>query len=279
MPKRARGSLPAPATFPCIIAGSFSVALLLTFAGLCLPQAASAQADEPLVLKAAASARDPRTAAENVFPSEPAAPAVEENIPVKPKPPRDSQITIEGLVSYGNMQLFASGSDCKIDEAGVEYSTHIWGTLLRSRVDYVAEVVPFVLLNEPAEMTIWGTPLTSRRKILPGAAVLPMGIRWMWRDGTSIKPYLEVKGGVIAFTQKALNPQSSYESLNLVSSGGVALKLNDQFDLRLGLVGYLHFSNGFVVPVNPGVDFLNASMGLTYHLGSRRRAKLMKAAQ
>jgi hypothetical protein len=47
--------------------------------------------------------------------------------------------------------------------------------------------------------------------------------------------------------------------------------LNDRFDLRLGLFGDFHFSDGFIVPVNPGLDVMNATMGLTYHLGSKRR--------
>jgi hypothetical protein len=34
--------------------------------------------------------------------------------------------------------------------------------------------------------------------------------------------------------------------------------------LRLGLVGDFHFPNGFVVPVNPGLDLMNLSLGLSY---------------
>jgi hypothetical protein len=39
-------------------------------------------------------------------------------------------------------------------------------------------------------------------------------------------------------------------------------------DLRLGLFG--DFSNAYVVPINPGIDVMNASMGLTYHLDRDR---------
>jgi hypothetical protein len=80
------------------------------------------------------------------------------------------------------------------------------------------------------------------------------------------------KAGVIAFTQKALSSRSTYEDFSLRSTGGLQVRLNDRFDLRLGLFGYMHFSNGFITPVNPGLDLMNASMGLTYHLGSKRHS-------
>jgi hypothetical protein len=41
-------------------------------------------------------------------------------------------------------------------------------------------------------------------------------------------------------------------------------------DLRLGLFGDFHFSNAYMVPINPGIDVMNASMGLTYHLDRDR---------
>jgi hypothetical protein len=39
------------------------------------------------------------------------------------------------------------------------------------------------------------------------------------------------------------------------------------------LFGDLHFSDGFIVPVNPGLDVMNATFGVTRHLGNTRRAK------
>jgi len=44
-------------------------------------------------------------------------------------------------------------------------------------------------------------------------------------------------------------------------------RLNQRFDLRLGLFNDMHFSNAFMVPVNPGLDVMNANLALTYHLG------------
>lgn len=187
------------------------------------------------------------------------------------KPPVASEITVEGLVSYGNYHIFASGENCKLYDAGIEYDRHSWGHLLGSRVDYVAEFMPMVLLNQPKEMDIWGNTLTAARKTVPGIDIAPLGIRWLWRDGKAIKPYLMAKGGVLVFAQKPLSSKTTYENLSLQSAIGLEVRINERFDLRLGLFGDFHFSDGFIVPVNPGLDVMNATMGLTYHLHSKRQ--------
>jgi Lipid A 3-O-deacylase (PagL) len=188
-----------------------------------------------------------------------------------PKPRPESEITVEGLVSYGNYHIFASGENCKLYDVGIEYDRHYWGHLLKARVDYVAEVMPMVLLNQPTLMDMWGNTLSQSRKTVPGVDISPIGIRWLWRDGKAIKPYLMAKGGALVFSQKPLSNKTTYENLSLQSAFGLEVRMNERFDLRLGLFGDFHFSDGFIVPVNPGLDVMNATLGLTYHLGSKRK--------
>ncbi len=188
-----------------------------------------------------------------------------------PKPRPESEITVEGLVSYGNYHIFASGENCKLYDVGIEYDRHYWGHLFKARVDYVAEIMPMVLLNQPTLMDIWGNTQSQSRKTIPGVDISPIGIRWLWRDGKVIKPYLMAKGGALVFSQKPLSNKTTYENLSLQSAFGVEVRMNDRYDLRLGLFGDFHFSDGFIVPVNPGLDVMNATFGLTYHLGSKRQ--------
>jgi hypothetical protein len=186
------------------------------------------------------------------------------------KAPVDSELIFEGLASYGHYKIFASGSDCKLYTAGVEYDRHSWGSFLKARVDYVAEFLPVVLLDAPLTQDIWGTPTSPYRHIVPGIGIAPIGFRLLWRDHKGIMPYLEAKGGMLGFTQKALSQEASYEDFSLQTVTGVKVKMNERFDLRLGLFGDFHFSNGFIVPVDPGLDVMNASLGLVYHLGARK---------
>jgi hypothetical protein len=189
---------------------------------------------------------------------------------VQSKAPVDSELIFEGLASYGHYKIFASGSDCKLYTAGIEYDRHSWGSFLKARVDYVAEFLPVVLLDAPLTQDIWGTPTSPYRHIVPGIGIAPIGFRLLWRDHKEIMPYLEAKGGMLGFTQKALSQEASYEDFSLQTVTGVKVKMNERFDLRLGLFGDFHFSNGFIVPVDPGLDVMNANLGLVYHLGAKK---------
>lgn len=186
------------------------------------------------------------------------------------KRPVESEIIVEGMASYGNYKIFASGYDDKLYTAGVEYDRHSWGQFLGAQMDYVAEVLPFVLLNKPVYTDQWGNPLYSKgraREYVPGLEIAPIGFRWQWRSKKAIKPYLEAKGGMIGFTKKVPATQASYESFTLQSAMGVQVKMNERWGLRLGLFNDFHFSNAFVVPSNPGLDVMNSSLGLSYHFG------------
>jgi hypothetical protein len=74
------------------------------------------------------------------------------------KQPVESEIAVAGMISYGNYRIFGAAPRCNIWAAGVEYSRHSWGHLLKARVDYVVEILPFILLSEPAKADFWGNP-------------------------------------------------------------------------------------------------------------------------
>jgi hypothetical protein len=95
----------------------------------------------------------------------------------------------------------------------------------------------------------------------------PIGLRMMWRDKKAIKPYVLFKGGMLVFDHKAISDHAAYENFSMESGFGVQTRLTKRVDLRLGLWGDFHFSDGFVVPINPGTDMMNANWGISYHLG------------
>jgi len=185
------------------------------------------------------------------------------------KPPVEREIVFEGLASYGHYKIFASGTGSKLYTSGVEYDRHSWGHFLGARMDYVAEFLPLVLLDEPAKSDIWGNPSTKARQVVPGIGFSPIGFRWLWRDGKSWKPYLMAKGGMLVFDKKVLSQKATYENFSLQSATGLQVKMTPRVDLRLGLFSDFHFSNAFIVPVNPGLDVMNANLGISYRLGGR----------
>jgi len=179
------------------------------------------------------------------------------------------EITYEGMLSYGNYRVFGAAENAKLYTSGVEYDRELWPNVFRARVDYVTEFLPFVLLSQPSKTDIWGNPMTLDRKLVPGAGVTPLGVRMLWRDGRRVMPYYLTKATVFGFTQKALSPWATYENWSFHCTGGVKIKLSGRYDLRLGLLSDLHFSNAFVVRSNPALDVMNAEVGIVYHLGRK----------
>lgn len=197
------------------------------------------------------------------------APEAEADNTSKPpvKQPVESELIVEGLASYGNYRIFASGRDFKLYTAGLEYDRHIWDYFLKARLDYVAEVLPVVILNEPDKTDIWGGPTSLDHKLVPGFGISPIGFRMLWRNKKAIEPYLTAKGGLIAFPIKVPSNEATYVNFSLQSGFGVQVKVSPKLGLRLGLWNDFHFSNAFMVPVNPGLDVMNANLGLSYHFG------------
>lgn len=179
------------------------------------------------------------------------------------------EITYEGMASYGNYRVFGAAENAKLYTSGVEYDRELWPNIVRARVDYVTEFLPFVLLSQPSKTDIWGNPLTLDRKLVPGVGVTPLGVRMLWRDGRRVMPYYLTKATVFGFTQKALSPYATYENWSFHCTGGVKVRLSGRYDLRLGLLSDLHFSNAFVVRSNPALDVMNGEIGIVYHLGHK----------
>jgi opacity protein-like surface antigen len=173
---------------------------------------------------------------------------------------------VEGEGSFGHYRIFASADSSKLYEGGVEYDRHSWGKFIGARMDYVAEVLPVVLLSQPIKADTWGDQLAPPKQELYGVGFSPIGFRMLWRSNKPIKPYFLVKGGMLIFDKKALSSVASYENFSFQVGLGVQVRLTRTLDLRAGYSD-IHFSNAFVVPSNPGLDVMSCNAGLSYHLG------------
>lgn len=182
------------------------------------------------------------------------------------KTPVDSELIVEGEGCFGHLHIFTATWWSKLYTGGVEYDRNSWGKFAGAQMDYVAELLPVTLLQEPAKTDVWGDPLTPAKQIVPGVGISPIGLRTMWRSNKSIKPYAEMKGGVIVFDKKVLSSDAAYANFLLQIGIGVQFRLTRRLDLRAG-GGYMHFSNAFIVPSNPGLDIMSYNSGLSYHFG------------
>jgi Lipid A 3-O-deacylase (PagL) len=180
----------------------------------------------------------------------------------------ESELVATGLSSVGHIHIFANSWWSYLSIAGIEYDRHSWGHAAGARMDYSAEFQPMVLLWQPTKTSVWGTTPAGNhdRELLYGIGVMPIGLRMIWRDGTGFKPYFLAKGGVLGFDKKALSSQSSYMEYSLLLGVGTQFRLASRWDGRVGFT-FFHFSNGFIVPSNPGLDSATYSVGIAYHLG------------
>jgi hypothetical protein len=182
----------------------------------------------------------------------------------------DSELIFEGLSSFGHYRIYASTYWSYLHVGGVEYARHSWGSFIGARMDYVAEVLPVVILREPSETDVWGNPQSHAYETVAGLGVSPIGLRMLWRDGKAWKPYFEVKGGMLGFPKKVLSTNAAYENFSLQESFGMQVQLNERWGFRAGISDF-HFSNAFVVPSNPGIDEMSYNAAFCYRLGVKRR--------
>jgi hypothetical protein len=181
----------------------------------------------------------------------------------------ESEIAFNGLGSFGHFHIFANTWYSYLDFASVEYDRHSWGRAAGARMDYTAEVQPMVLLWQPSKTDAWGNRDSKGHEFVYGVGVMPIGLRMMWRDKKNFKPYFTAKGGVLGFDKKALSSYSSYMDFSLEMGVGAQFRIAPRWDARAGFAFY-HFSNGFIVPSNPGLDSMMYSCGLVYHLHNSR---------
>jgi hypothetical protein len=189
--------------------------------------------------------------------------------PTPGKQPVESEIAETNLISYGSHKLFGAAVRCNVWTAGLEYDRHIWGYHLKSRMDYVVEVLPFVLLSEPTKADYWGNPRSPNQELVHGLGLSPFGFRMLWRSNKAVKPFLIGKAGVIAFPKKVLSPNATYANFAFQGDFGLQIRLTERVELRLDPLEYFHFSNAFLAGSNPGFDELGAKFGLSYHLGKK----------
>lgn len=181
----------------------------------------------------------------------------------------ESEISVMGMVPYGDYRLFSATVRCEAWTLGVEYDRHSWGHFLGSQMDYVAEIIPLVLLSQPAVSDFWGNAKSPNQELVHGVSLSPFGFRWLWRSDKAIKPYVVGKIGAAVFDKKAFSPNASYANFNVQAAFGVQIRMTRRIDLRIDPFEFFHVSNGYLAASNPGMDELATKFGVTYHLGKQ----------
>lgn len=179
--------------------------------------------------------------------------------------PAETEIAIQSGCSFGNYVVFGYEESRRVNPIEIEYDRHEWGTFLTARVDYVAAIMPVLLLNEPAKYGLNTLALTPERQFVYGGGIYPTGARFLWRRDKSFRPFLIGQGGILYFQNRVLSPQGA--KLNFSGKFGIGAEesLTPRLDLRFGYNDF-HISNGDTAPHNPGVDMMYFFAGISYRL-------------
>ena len=186
--------------------------------------------------------------------------------PSPSRPPARMDLQIESGYSVGNFHLFAYSDNRHILPIGVELHRPIVGRLFRAELDYVGEVLPVVLLNEPAKYGADGHALTLKRKWQYGAGLSPVGFHMIWRQRGLFQPYGIAQGDLVYFQNRVLSTQGTHLQFGSEIGLGVEKALTPRLGFRTGFSDF-HLSNGNIGKRNPGIDFMYFTGSLTCRLG------------
>jgi len=186
--------------------------------------------------------------------------------PARPWPANRVDIHIDSGYSVGNFHLFAYADNRHILPISIEMGHPIFGHLFRAELDYVGEVLPAVLLNEPAKYGADGRALTAARRWQYGAGISPLGFRLIWRRRGGFQPYGIAKGDVLYFRNRVLSTQSTRLQFGSQIGLGVEKALSSRLGFRAGFSDF-HVSNGNIGRRNPGIDFMYFTGGVSWRLG------------
>ena len=180
--------------------------------------------------------------------------------------PIETEIAVQSGTSFGNYVVFGYEEGRSIDPLEVEYDAHLWGSFLKARVDYVAEVIPVMFLDEPAKYGLDTLAEGPERQFVYGGGIYPTGARFLWRRDKKFRPFLIGQGGILYFQRRIESPEGA--KLNYSGKFGIGAeeRLSPRFDLRLGYNDF-HISNGDTAPHNPGVDMMYFFGGVSMRLG------------
>lgn len=120
---------------------------------------------------------------------------------------------------------------------------------------YAAEIVPVASVRQPQQGMLDGKPvdLPGDKQKISGVGVTPIGLRINLLRGHVVQPYLNGSVGILYFRDQVPVMDSSKFNFALAFGAGVQIWYRQNQSIQLGYK-YLHISNGYTAPRNPGMD-------------------------
>jgi Lipid A 3-O-deacylase (PagL) len=146
--------------------------------------------------------------------------------------------------------LIGTTTDRRLVIAGFGYSYRCW-IWPGISISYSGELMPAAILLQPDQYL----PQFVLAHAVYGFAITPLGFTADFGRRHRLFPFLETNEGIIASSEPIPINVTGATGLNFLIDlgGGVRIKTGERRAISLGYK-FLHISNGFTSPVNPGVD-------------------------
>lgn len=146
--------------------------------------------------------------------------------------------------------LIGTTTDRRFVLAGFGYSYRCWAWPGVS-ISYSGELLPAAILLQPAQYL---PPFVPAHAVY-GFGVTPLGFTADFGRRRRVYPFLQTNEGIIASSEPVPVNVSGATGLNFLIDvgGGIRIRAGERREISLGYK-FLHISNGFTSPVNPGVD-------------------------
>jgi Lipid A 3-O-deacylase (PagL) len=146
--------------------------------------------------------------------------------------------------------LIGTTTDRRFFVAGFGYSHRCW-IWPNVSIAYSGEVMPAAILLQPVQYL----PQFSASHAVYGFAITPLGFTAEFARHRRVYPFLETDEGIIASSEPIPINVPGATGLNFLIDlgGGVRIHAGERRQITFGYK-FLHISNGFTSPVNPGVD-------------------------
>jgi hypothetical protein len=166
--------------------------------------------------------------------------------------PVDPRHDFQFMAGYSPVSatLIGTTTDRRFVMAGFSYSYRCW-VWSGASISYTGELLPAAILLQPGQYL---PPFVPAHAVY-GFGVTPLGFTAEFRRRHKIYPFLQTNEGIIASSEPIPINVTGATGLNFLIDvgGGVRIKAGDRRAITLGYK-FLHISNGFTSPVNPGVD-------------------------
>jgi hypothetical protein len=158
--------------------------------------------------------------------------------------------------SGGGHSVAGGTKETGVWNAGVRYgwvlTSPVGPGFLKGRFEYAIDAVPAFVVFQP-------------RNTAYGAAINPLGLKWIFATRGDVQPYVELGGGVL-FTSHEV--PSGTSAVNFTPSGAFGVHLLGERAWSVE-VRYLHISNAGLSSLNPGLNTIQVRVGVGKFFGKK----------